>query len=73
MFIRYLPSLQYFIFSPVLGVGEFNAESDSQPGSFCLGAQSVAVFTGSDNEPTDVKKAKKISQFPKRTGDFGWG
>lgn len=30
LFIIYLPSLQYFIFSPVLGVGEFNAESDSQ-------------------------------------------
>lgn len=63
LFIIYLPSPQYFIFSPVLGVGEFNAES------FCLGAQSVAVCTGSDNEPTDVKKAKKISRFPERTGD----
>lgn len=33
----------------------------------------MAVFTGSDNEPTDVKKAKKISRFSERTGDFSWG
>lgn len=25
---------------------------------------SSPVVTGSDNEPTDVKKAKKISRFP---------
>lgn len=33
----------------------------------------MAVCTGSDNEPTDVKRAKKISRFPERTGDVGWG